>query len=128
MSTTTTPKGYTYPNGDDPVSAGDDVIKGLALKLEATAPHAWTAGALNTSALAAGAGVGVAMTWPAGRFNVSPMVAVSHDSSGYTFAAAAGVTASGCTLRAFNPGGSATSGTGTIRYIAVQMTPTSGAG
>jgi hypothetical protein len=123
-----TPKGYPYPLNTDPVNQGDDAIKAVADKLEATAPFAMAAGVLNTAALAANAGVGSAITWPAGRFTVIPCVAVSHDSNGYTFALAAGTTLGGTTLRAFNPGSSATSGTGVIRYVAVQMTPTSAAG
>jgi hypothetical protein len=123
-----TAKGFPYPLDTDPVNQGDDSIKALADKLETAVPFAMAAGVLNTAALAINAGVGTAVTFPAGRFSVIPCVAVSHDSNGYTFALAAGTTAGGTTLRAFNPSGAATSGTGVIRYVAVQMTPTSGPG
>jgi hypothetical protein len=89
---------------------------------------AWTSGAVNTSALAANTGVSVAVTFPVGRFNVAPQVVASHVSNGYTFAALSAPSATGVSIKAFNPSAAATSGTGQIQYVAVQMTATTGPG
>jgi formate dehydrogenase assembly factor FdhD len=128
MSTGATPKGYPFPHGDDPIANGDNVIAALATAIDTKQPMAWTSGAVNTAALAANTGVSVAVTFPVGRFNAAPQVVASHVSNGYTFAALAAPTATGVSIKAFNPAGSATSGTGQIQYIAVQMTATGGPG
>jgi hypothetical protein len=76
MASTTPVYKLPYPVGTDRVMDGDDVIAGLANKLDATLAYA---GILNLTANIAQQLVDV--TLPAGRYAVAPAIATSQ--SGY---------------------------------------------
>lgn len=76
MTTGLTPKGYPYPNGDDRVSNGDNVIKALAEKIDATVPSG-AAGVANMPAAAAGVVSTLVVNFPAGRFTTAPSVVMT---------------------------------------------------
>ena len=67
MSTGTTSKGLTYPNGDDPVYMGDDAIKGLAIALDATYVQLIGSGTVTAATAPSDA------KWPVGWSQVGPM-------------------------------------------------------
>ena len=75
----TTPKGYPYPEPNDPVGQGDDVIKALAQAVDDKV-GASAAGTATISLAAASAG-SVAVTFPAGRFSAAPAVTASANNT-----------------------------------------------
>ena len=118
----TTPRGYPYPLGSDRVMDGDDSIHDLATAIDT-----------RLGAMAAGAGVlpapgalnvptSLAITFPAGRFTVAPIVVATFQGTGpqlFTPISYAGTSASGCTLYAARTSGALT--TIPIAWLAIQV-------
>jgi hypothetical protein len=76
MSTGTTPRGFPFPNGDDRVSNGDNMIRALAEKIDAILP-ASAAGVASMPAAAAGALSTLVIAFPVGRFSAAPSVVMT---------------------------------------------------
>jgi hypothetical protein len=72
----TTAKGYPYPLGTDPVSDGDDAIKNLAEATDAKTGVCAT-GNVTINTPTTGTPASAAITFPAGRFTVAPIVVCS---------------------------------------------------
>jgi hypothetical protein len=80
----TTPLGYTYPEDTDPVAAGAQNIKALALSVDSRlGVHA--AGSLSVPINNSATGSAV-VTLPAGRFTAAPVLAVASLNSSYLVA------------------------------------------
>lgn len=75
----TTPKGYPYVQGTDPVADYPTTSQALATLLEAKVPAAVAAGSLliTAGALPAGSGYTAVVTFPVGRFTIAPIVLVT---------------------------------------------------
>ncbi len=77
MTTGTTTKGYPYPNGDDPITNGDNVIKALADKLNLTVPMAMAVGTVSFPDVSANSVQSVQVNHPVGRFTTAPICIIS---------------------------------------------------
>lgn len=72
--TSTTAKGYPYPNGNDPVRNGENAMEALARAVD---KRQSVAGTTAAAALNAAASATVAVTFPVGSFTVAPIVVAS---------------------------------------------------
>lgn len=70
----TTPKGYPYPEGTDPVVDGDDAIQALAEAIDTKQPHAQAVGTAEFTGVRPGNAKSIAVTFPAGLFTANPYV------------------------------------------------------
>lgn len=118
MTTGTTPKGYPYPNGDDPIANGDNMITALATAVDT---HLGRAAAGLVSAPTFGP-QSMAVTFPVGRFTSGPRVValpvVTASASNPTFVGiSTGITTSGCTITSDRAAGGGYS----ILWLAVQV-------
>lgn len=81
MSTDTTPNGFPYPNGDDRVSNGDNMIKALAEAVDARLPARAAARLVAPTPVPANGTVNGTWTFPVGRFTVAPIVQMTLEGS-----------------------------------------------
>lgn len=128
MPANTTRAALPYPLGTDPVSDGDDAIKNLANRLDgsvgnlASVPYAMATGQSNIVITAATSGT-VAITFPASRFTIAPIVMMqgqnNYAATAYAFRTSANPTTGGFTAVVnLSASGSVTVGVG---WLAVQM-------
>lgn len=129
---TDTSKGYPYILGTQNASLIDDWALQLATKLNDTIPMAIAAGSatLNISAAATAT---VAITFPASRFSVAPIVmaTITNAVTGATklIPRVTTATTSGANIVVYTGDGTNATATGvTIGWIAIQMLPASAAG
>jgi hypothetical protein len=72
----TTPHGYPYPVGTDPISQGDNVMRSLGEALDVRAGKS-AAGTVTVVIASVATAVNVAVTFPAGRFTNAPICVVT---------------------------------------------------
>lgn len=116
--------------GDGIALYGDTYVYGNAYDIlgQLRAPYAMSAGFANIPSLAANSTTTVAVTFPSGRFSGTPVIVATGTNPTVTVAAGA-TTASGVTINVGNWGAStAAAVTNGIRWMAVRMTTTTGAG
>ena len=121
MSTATTPKGYIKPNGDDPITNGDNVIATLADQVDANLGRSAT-GSVVIPITVIGTAGSVVVTFPAGRFTAGPIVTVTYASTnphGGAVGASAAATATSVTIYGTKVSGSVANITATWHAIQV---------
>jgi hypothetical protein len=108
--------GLTVPDDSDPVAQGAAAMRAIASKLGATA-----SGSTTLSLPTAGTTNSVAVTFPAGRFTVTPTILIQRTtgfaSSATTYYWPASMSASGFTLNGVS---SSVGGSANISWMAVQ--------
>ena len=108
-------------------TAGQSTVLGESSSA-GSGPWRWAQGSVAMS-LSADASQSAAVTFPAGRFTLAPLVQVSRGANGGRFVPyAASVTASGFTAGVASGDGSTYTGTVTVYWRAEQATPWSAAG
>lgn len=108
MATTT--HGYPYPLGTDRVMDGDDVIKALATAVDTQLGVA-ASGMAAVPTPTVNVGAALAITFPAGRFNVAPNVQATlaaANPNNWLPAGVSSVTTTGAVLNVYRTGGGAT--------------------
>jgi hypothetical protein len=86
-------------------------------------PFATATGRVSCTPPTGGTGVGVAITFPNGRFTQPPVVTCDGESNGYCTGAHSAVLTTGLTVRMWYPGTGTPTGTW-IHWVAIQMVPT----
>lgn len=127
MSANTTRANLPYPVGTDRVMDGDDAIRGLAERLDGSAagpvsvPYS-EAGGTASFGMTAATNATVAVTYPAGRFSVSPLVVAvaSGSASSVMFASVTAKSATGCSITIRNYQELAITGTFLVDWQAKQ--------
>ena len=124
-----TANGWTYAVATDPLIDWPGQSLAVATKLQARLPHT-TGSALPFSvrsgiASSVGAGAGVSITFPSGRFTVAPQLLVSFDSISTTLSGPCGGRTTSAT--AGNVYNSSSAGRD-IWWLAIQMTPSAALG
>jgi hypothetical protein len=105
-----TPHGYPYPVGTDRVMDGDNAIQALAEAVDAHLRRGVASGSISMPITAVNTTAFATVTFPAGRFTATPIVATAVGASGATPffpVTVSAVTATGCTLGAARSSGTA---------------------
>jgi len=133
MAGSTPVYGFPYPTGTDRVMDGDNAIAALAQAIEdrlaVWPPVRMQAGTSPAfPSINGGTGQSLAMTFAVGRFTQTPMITLAGVSNGHMAASlGTGASATGCTLRIYNPTGTVISSPYCM-FSAVQMSEASGPG
>ena len=90
MAGTTPNRDYWYPDGDDPISAGDDGLRSLAADLDADitalADEVTYATTVSVPVTNSVIGANTVVTFPAGTFAAVPVVSVSSSGTSWFMA------------------------------------------
>lgn len=122
----TTIGGLPYPLPSAPVANGAADIRALAEAVDARVPFRAALGTFAFTPPGAAGGITTAVTFPASRFTIAPIVATGIESSGYMAGSLGNVTTSGFSARSYTLIGTPTGGI--FRWAAFQMTTAASGG
>lgn len=114
----------SYPNPVVTKSAGDFAVGGHLLGTNVA--YALAGGTVGFTPATAPAGVSVTVTFPVGRFSVTPIAIVCATSNGYLACSHGSLTSTGMSARAYSLAATPTGGV--IHWLAVQMDADSAGG